>query len=262
MHEFPRRTGLYTSPHLFSITERIRINFEPISDVDFAKYVFEVRDALHLEHHSGGPGFLQLLAIISFHAFLREGVDVAIYETHHGGEYCATNVIPNPVVTAITTIGLDHVIDLGPGVEDIAWHKAGILKPGAAAFTVPQNQSVLDVIHRRAAEKGVSLHEVEAEPHLPGRFDSHVQQLNCSLARAVADSFLRKTLPDGTARQLSPDEITNGIRQFRWPGRFETIRIDDCTWFVDVAHNEVSMVEAVGWFEKVSSRRSVSRTSA
>lgn len=236
----------------------MRINSEPLPDSTFAKYVFEVRDALHLDHQqSNGPGFLQLLALISFHAFLREGVNVAIYETHHGGEYCATNVVPNPVVTAITTIGLDHIVDLGPGVEDIAWHKAGILKSGATAFTVPQDDKISAVLERRAADVGVPLHKVEMDPHLPGEFNSDVQRLNCSLARAIADEFLRKVSPGRFPCKLSPKDIVDGIRQYQWPGRFQTIPDDECMWYVDVAHNEISMVEVARWYDMESMGRSV-----
>lgn len=124
-YSFPRKTGLYTSPHLLQMNERIRINSEPIDKALFAKYVFEVRDCLSLGEQREKPRFLQLLALVSFHASVQEGVDVAIYETHHGGELDATNCIDNPVVTAITSIGKDHVFDLGPTVENIAWHKAG-----------------------------------------------------------------------------------------------------------------------------------------
>lgn len=161
-------------------------------------------------------------------------------------------MISEPVVVAITTIGIDHVVDLGRDIEDIAWHKAGIFKPGASAFTVPQKDEALRIIQRRATEKEVSFRIVETDPSLllPGRFSSRVLQLNCSLARTVVDEFLRKRSPAREVPYLSPDEIDEGIRQYYWPGRFEIIpRADEnCTWFVDVAHNELSITEAAGWF--------------
>lgn len=236
------------------LNERIRIDFEALSDAQFAKYIFEVRDALHLDFGSEGPGYLQLLALVSFHTFLREGVDVAIYETHHGGEYCATNVIPNPVVTAVTPIGLDHVQDLGKDLDDIAWHKAGIFKKGTA-FTTPQEPIVMSTLKARAAEKGVALQTVIPDYHLPGQFPSEAQRLNCSLARAVANEFLRKVAPDDGMQQLSPSEIEEGIRQFRWRGRFERISVDDYTWYLDVAHNELSAEYAAKWFQEDSVER-------
>lgn len=240
---------------MVSELERIRIDFEPLPEALFAKYIFEVRDALGLNSVREGPGYLQLLALVSFHAFLQEGVEVAIYETHHGGEYCATNVIPTPVVTAVTTIGRDHIVDLGPSIENIAWHKAGIFKRGASAFTIRQEPKVSAVLHHRATEKGVVLRTVPADPQLSTQFDSSVQQLNCSLARAVADEFLQKAAPTGRPQYLSSDEIKEGLRRFRWPGRFETIQEDDCTWFLDVAHNEISILEASGWFQRASLER-------
>src|ERR1700694_5719103 len=138
---FPQKTGLYTSPHLIYPEERIRINFEPISKDLFAKYFFEVCEGLS-QHSSDDsesvPRYLQLYALLSFHTFIREGVDVAVYETHHGGEYDATNVVEKPVVSVITPIDEDHVDQLGPSVANIAWHKAGILKAGAPAFSALQ----------------------------------------------------------------------------------------------------------------------------
>lgn len=201
---FPRRTGLYTSPHLLQVNERIRINFEPIDKARFAKYVFEVRDCLNSKDNNRTPHFLQLLTLVSLHTFLQESVEVAIYETHHGGEFDSTNVIENPVVTAITSIGMDHINDLGPTLENIAWHKAGIFKQGVAAFSVPQEPSVSAILQRRSVEKGNTLKIVGKDLNLPRcAFDSSPQHLNCSLARAVSDEFLRLKAPDGEPRCLS-----------------------------------------------------------
>ncbi|KAH8754628.1 folylpolyglutamate synthase [Diaporthe sp. PMI_573] len=251
---FPLKTGLYTSPHLLDITERIRINFRPLPPAVFAKYVFEVCDRLSIWGKDGEPRFLQLLALISFHTFLREDVDVAIYETHHGGEYDATNVVENPVVTAITSIGVDHILDLGPTIENIAWHKAGIFKRGAAAISVPQEQNVSVILQDRADEKQVSLHFVSDDHNLPGDFESDVQRLNCSLARAISDEFLRRAAPDGQPRRLSQQDITDGIRQFNWPGRFQFVKDGNITWLLDGAHNELSITKATDWFERTSLR--------
>lgn len=248
---------------MISVTERIRIDFQPLPEAVFAKYVFEVQDALGLDHHNDGaggrndgPGYLQFLALVSLHAFIQEGVDVAIYETHHGGEYCATNVIKEPIVTAITNIGLDHIIDLGPSVENIAWHKAGILKAGAAAFTLPQQTNVSAVLKDRAANKGVNLRVVEADLSLPSVFDDPIQRLNCSLARAVTDAFLQQAAPSlDQSSSLSRQDVIDGIQQFHWPGRFEIIQKLSYTWLLDGAHNEMSIAYAARWFQRVSLER-------
>ncbi|KAF3768467.1 Mur ligase [Cryphonectria parasitica EP155] len=228
---FPRKTGLYTSPHLLQMNERIRINFEPLDEARFAQYVFEVRDGLSLYNINHGPRFLQLLAIISIHAFVHEGVD-----------YDSTNFVKHPVITAITSIGLDHVSDLGPTIEDIAWHKAGILKAGATTFCAPQEPTA----------KQVSLKVVGMNTELPGHFASDVQRLNCSLAQAISDEFLRRTVPKGQLPYLSQQAVVDGIQRFHWPGRFEIIRAGQVTWYLDGAHNELSITEAAQWFQIAS----------
>lgn len=80
------------------------------------------------------PRYLQFVALLAFHTFIRENVQAAIFETHYGGEYDATNVMQNPVVTGITSLGMDHIAQLGPTIENIAWHKAGIFKSRSPAF--------------------------------------------------------------------------------------------------------------------------------
>lgn len=194
------------------------------------------------------------MALVSFHTFLREGVEVAIYETHHGGEFCATNVIEHPVVTAITNIGIDHVADLGPTLENIAWHKAGIMKHRVPALTVPQDPRVHTVLQERAAQKEVQLGIVESDPHLPAVFPSETMRLNCSLALAVTNKFLQCIAPSSQPGRLSENEVAEGIQRFRWPGRFEQFQDQYFTWFLDGAHNELSIVEAAHWFQGESQR--------
>jgi folylpolyglutamate synthase len=151
---FPKRVGLYTSPHLIHPEERIRVNFKPLQRELFAKYLFEVDDILSKKgprDFDPRPRYLQLLALLAFHTFIKEGVDAAIVETHHGGEYDSTNVIDKPVVTVVTTLGIDHIIQLGSSIESIAWHKAGIFKSGAPAFAAPQESGAADALCTRAS---------------------------------------------------------------------------------------------------------------
>lgn len=178
---------------------------------------------------------------MSFHVFLHEGVDLAVYETHKGGEFDQTNVIAHPVVTAITPIGIDHIATLGPSIENIAWHKAGVFEVGAAALSICREPAVAEVLNARAAEKGVMLKFVGVDHQLPGDFAARVQRLNRSLAREVADAFLARMSP---GQRLSREDIVEGMRQFSWPGRFQTIHDGRCTWFLDGAHNELSVREA------------------
>ena len=192
---FPRKTGLYTSPHLIFPEERIRINLQPIARHLFAEYLFQVWDAL--TNADGNfeaplPRYLQLLALMSFHAFIKECVEAAIFDTHHGGEFNATNVIEHPVVTVITPLGMDHVEQLGPGIENIAWHKAGIFKSGST--TVSSLQSHADagqVLRNRVNEKSDKIHFVERDSCLP----PDAPQLKPYIQRIKFASFYFKRMP-------------------------------------------------------------------
>jgi folylpolyglutamate synthase len=170
------------------------------------------------------PRYLQLLALLAFHTFIRKRVQAAIFETHHGGEYDATDVIPQPVVTAITSLGMDHVAQLGPTIEDIAWHKSGIFKPGVPAFSAPQGPGPVKVMRRRAEEKNAPLKLVSINEKLPENkklLAVSVQRINCSLALEVARCFLQAKVPECV---IDNDLVREGVGNFSWPGRFEIIQ--------------------------------------
>lgn len=234
--------------------ERIQIDSKPISEILFAKYAFEVWHGLSGKI-SPGPRYLQLLFLISVHAFIREGTDVAIYETHNGGEYDATNVIQKPVVTGVTTIGMDHVEQLGPSIENIAWHKAGIFKHGSPAFSTLQEPAAATVLQQRANEKNAALQFIGVDPTLPRNalaLKPEVQRTNCSLAIALASTFLKVKTPQHCCILTSQD-ILQGIEQFSWPGRFHHIVDGNHQWFLDGAHNELSIQKSAQWFVEATS---------
>lgn len=229
----------------------------------FAKYFFEMWDGLSKPQPSdliterNLPRYLQLLALLAIHAFIREGIEAAVIETHHGGEYDSTNFVQHPVVTGITSIDLDHVAQLGPDIENIAWHKSGIFKSGVPAFSAPQPQSVAAVLQERAEEKETRCDFVHTDDDLLDRINlpevlaAPVQRLNCSLALALTKSFLQQKSPLG-AKGLSTEDIQFGIQGFTWPGRFQTIRNGTSTWYLDGAHNELSVKVAIDWFCRVA----------
>lgn len=238
------------------IRERIQIDEQPITEDLFARYFFEVWETLtspNLESYAGTPRqprYLQLLTLLAFHTFIKENVDAAIFETHHGGEFDSTNVVRKPIVTGITSLGLDHVAQLGPTVERIAWHKAGIFKPGAAAFSVMQEAGPSEVLQKRAAEKNTTLTFVSPSNTLPINprvLSAPVQLLNCSLALQLAATFLQVKDPEYV---LDADDISKGIDSFSWSGRFDTINNGVAQWFLDGAHNTLSLGEAAKWFSK------------
>ncbi|KAJ5312639.1 hypothetical protein N7508_003469 [Penicillium antarcticum] len=251
---FPRRIGLYTSPDLQCIRERIQIDNRPITEDLFTKYFYEVWESLASSglgqevETTRQPRYLQFLALLAFHTFIRENVDAAIFETHHGGEFDATNVIPKPVATGITSLGMDHVDQLGPTIESIAWHKSGIFKPGAPAFSVPQEQGPMKVLCDRAAEKKTSLKFIPTNEHLPTNTKAlsvPVQRINSSLALELAKKFLQLKAP---GHIMESDDILRGIENFSWLGRFEIIEDGKSQWFVDGAHNPLSLKQAAEWY--------------
>ncbi|GAB1208184.1 hypothetical protein APSETT445_006925 [Aspergillus pseudonomiae] len=246
---FGCKVGLYTSPHLLSIRERIRINGKPIEEDAFTRAFYEIWDVLPLEPtvDMDIPRYLQLLTLLSFHVFLKEGVDVAVYEPHMGGEYDATNVVASPVVTAVTRIAEDHVRFLGPTIEDIAWHKAGIFKPDCPAISSPQEQIVAEALMNRANEKKVTLSFVEPDPSLPV---IKFQNENCSLATRVATEWISIMMPDSLTNLAGC--IDRGIMAFEWPGRYQQIKEGRHSWFLDGAHNDSGLSTAVSWFAEMS----------
>lgn len=194
------------------------------------------------------PRYLQLLLLLAFHTFIKENVDAAIFETHHGGEYDATNVIRKPVVTGITSLGMDHVAQLGPTVDDIAWHKSGIFKPGAPAFSVSQDAGPTEILRKRAIERNTDLTFVSSSNTLPvnGKvLSAPVQRLNCSLALQLVQRFLQIKDPK---YMLDDDDISKGVDGFSWMGRFEVIENGRSQWFLDGAHNTLSLEQAAEWF--------------
>lgn len=239
--------------------ERIRIDSLPLTPTLFAKYLFEVYDKLPqlaLENDptkdvvERGPRSLQLYALLAFHTFMREEVDVAIFETHHGGEYDPTNVVKQPIVTAVTSLGMDHIQTLGPYIENIAWHKSGIYKPSAVALSTVQDSEPAKVLVERARDKGETLHFINEDSRLPMdalQLKPPVQKKNASLAVAATEAFLERKAPP-EAQTLTQDDLRLGVEQWMWPGRFQIMPDDNRTWFLDAAHNEMSVPIAAQWF--------------
>ena len=273
----PRQVGLYTSPHLLSVCERIRINSRPISEEKFTKYFFELWDALaHGARRKGAdprqkPFYFRYLTLLSFHAFLRENVDVAIYEVGVGGQFDSTNVMAKPAATGITSLGIDHVQVLGNTVEEIAWHKAGIMKTGTPAYTVWQPEGAMQVLKRRAEERQVTLREVPIGNCLSEvaiEPDEDYQKRNASLAivlaaQALARVDVSKMEPDDLPRTFTSDPIPNasevldhslpplfktGLTSTIWRGRGETVERPYGRWLLDGAHTKESLEIVSDWY--------------
>jgi dihydrofolate synthase/folylpolyglutamate synthase len=296
------KTGIYTSPHLIRINERIRINGVEISDDDFAAlhgHADRTAEKLvaqgELPRH---PSFFEMMTAIAFAHFAHQRVEIAVLEVGMGGRLDATNVV-EPLVSVIADISLDHQKFLGNTVGEITREKVGIIRPGGVVVTLPQQPEANDVIGNTILElgaRGVSAvqyvppvspgsgvylaprtekslatedtgdteeraknwhsafvyryplqtmgEQILVETPLVGRH----QLRNVALAVAAAEELSklikvevepRGSSSGGSSPQITPQSIERGIRETRWPGRFQVIAAHD-GWpdiVLDVAHN-------------------------
>lgn len=196
---------------------------------------------------------------MSFHVFLRENVDAAVYEVGIGGAHDATNIIEHPAATAITTLGIDHTAALGNTIEEITWHKAGIMKSGCPSFTIKQVPKAVPVLQEQAKEKGVDLEVVKINPALK---TVHIlpaadfQRKNASLAIKLASTVLKK-LDDSFEMPSDslPKDFIDGLEQVVWRGRCEVKADGNISWHLDGAHNADSLKVAIRWFDEQCSQR-------
>jgi folylpolyglutamate synthase len=257
----PTTPGLYTSPHIRFVRERIQLHNNPISEADFASFFFQIWDRLCAAGDGLKPTYFRFLTIMALHVFRSMRVDSAVIECGIGGEYDSTNILRTPTVTAVTALGIDHQALLGNTLEEIAWHKAGIFKPCALALTVSQPTDAMNVLRSRAKEKGVDLHIVKIHPEIESGavklgLSADYQRSNASLAVAIASEHLRSlgctNIPDlvQDSHASLPQEFKNGLESVRWPGRGE-VRPDkgsNTTWYLDGAHTPESIELAANWF--------------
>lgn len=189
---------------------------------------------------------------MAFHTYMSEGVDTAIIECGIGGEYDSTNILVRPTVTGITSLGIDHIAMLGNTIEEIAWHKGGIMKASAPCFTSPQPQSAIEVLRKRADEVHTKLHVVDRNPLIDNvklGLAADFQKTNASLAVAIADAHLAAL---GQQQHKGRDELhletIRGLEQVRWPGRCEVRREKNIAWHIDGGHTLESIEVAASWF--------------
>jgi folylpolyglutamate synthase len=198
---------------------------------------------------------------MALHTFFRMNVDTAVIECGIGGEFDSTNILNAPKVTAITALGIDHEALLGHTLSSIAWHKAGIFKPGSIALTMPQPSDAMQVLSERAKEKNVDLHIIGTHPQIESGdvklgLKADYQKSNASLAVAIASVRLRQLgrsdVPDliqDPGANL-PEQFKSGLKTVWWPGRSD-IRRDihsDTTWYLDGAHTMESIQLSSKWF--------------
>ncbi len=238
-----RRTGLFTSPHLVTFRERIRVDGEMISEEEVARRVSELRALT--EGWSPEPTFFELVTVLALGHFQRAGCEVVVLETGMGGRLDATNVV-TPAVSVITPIALDHQQWLGATLTEIAGEKAGIFKAEVPAISAPQAAEAAEALRRQARETGTLVLDFVPEPwsgsvvNLAG---SH-QLWNAALAvRALALAALG----------IHAEAIERGLREVQWPGRFQ--RCGE-RLVLDGAHNPAAAVRlAETWREVFGSEQ-------
>ncbi|KAI8337294.1 Mur ligase [Chlamydoabsidia padenii] len=288
----PLRTGLFTSPHLVAVRERIRINGEPINEDLFAKYSEEVWNRLedtkdqhvvfgeeHMDNpkkairdqrtHPDKPIYFRYLTLLALHAFVQEKVDVAILEVGIGGEYDSTNIIEHPIVCGITSLGLDHVNVLGNTIDQIAWHKAGIIKQNRPVVCFEQPPEAIEVIKQRAADKNAPLEIIHSSQVADlngieiGLAGVH-QCYNALTAVSLSKKWLQECRGiEFNKDQPIPEGFLEGLKKVVWPGRGQRLPISNTkyaskvtdkniTWYLDGAHTLESLGVCTEWFKNTA----------
>jgi len=248
------KVGLYTSPHLVSFTERIKVNGIPISEERVAEMTLSLK-SLVSSLKSISPTFFEFTTALAFQYFAEEGVDIAVVEVGMGGRLDATNVI-TPIVSIITDIGYDHQEFLGSTLPEIAYEKAGIIKDRIPVVSANTLLEIMKVIEERAEEKG-------SKSYIFGRdfrassglkvlgFRSQLFDYygigkvfkNLELSLLGYHQVVNASLSVAASEIISPqieireEAIRKGLKETRWEGRLDVIS-ENPTILLDGAHNE------------------------
>ena len=238
------RVGLYTSPHLIDLRERIRINGEMITAEALDDLIDDVRGRLR-----GDVTYFEFLTAVAFLHFCRMEVDIAVLEVGMGGRLDATNVA-NPIVSVISNVSLEHREYLGDNLADIAREKAGIIRERGVCVTAVKQQPVREVFEEMCRKREAKLYrlgkDIRVRRHKDGTFDYHgidknYQRLACvlkgrhqienaALALAAAEILAVGGFPAGD------EAIRQGLQKTRWEGRLEIIQSSPVV-IIDGGHN-------------------------
>ena len=249
-----RRTGLYTSPHLISPRERVRVDGEPISERAFARAVEEALAA----DPRGELTYFELMTSAAFLHFARARCEVAVLETGLGGRLDATNVVRAPLAAVVASIGLDHQAYLGNTLAAIAAEKAAIFKPGRPAvyprWLPASARAVVARAARRARPAPVARSwrtirvDWRAGAQILRSTDGCEHRLGILGARQGRNAALARAALDASGLEFSREAWRRGLERVRWPARFEPVRLGARTLIVDGAHNpEAAAALAETW---------------
>lgn len=272
------KTGLFTSPHLIRINERIRINNVEISDEAFIKAFHKVKELIDMQMQQGiaHPTFFEFIYLMSMCAFKDAGIEYGIIETGLGGRLDLTNAVEDPEITVITSISLDHTAILGDTIEKIAMEKAGIIKPEIPLVFLDKNSSVSDVLLHRADQmdstafpvrntwvENVSMDTGHIEftyrcPYFKNydiilKTNGMYQIENACLAITCLEVLRLKCGFDMGELDFC-QAIKKGLFDMQWAGRMEAVeeRI-----YVDGAHNDDAVLQLVPSVNQMFSQKEV-----
>ena len=251
------RTGLYTSPHLEELGERVRIDGRAAAGEELGDWLLAAGAAA--ERALGGlPTYFELVTAAAFRGFAASGVDLAVLEVGMGGRLDATNVV-EPALSIITEIGLDHERHLGSSRAEIAAEKAGILRRGKPAIAGCRHPEAMAAVRRAAMSVGAELEDAttaaswQAAAGAAGELglttSRGVHRLRPSLAGAHQSRNLALAVLAAERlralgwQALDAGAIAAGARRCRWPGRLETVPLEGRRVLLDVAHNPDAAAE-------------------
>ena len=251
------RTGLYTSPHLVSWTERIQLDGGPVTEEEGAALASFIEDCLKgADFPHGRPTYFEALTPMALLHFARRGAAAVVLEVGLGGQFDATNAC-EPDVSVITPIGLEHQDVLGPTLTRIAQAKCGILRAGKPAVPAVQKSEPMEAIAREAARLGVPLRRVGRDVRFTaGPWDESAQEFRIEapakdgpfkvpllgrhqLENAVCAYLAARTFCEARRVPLPSAAVREGLRSVRWPGRLEKLSLHPLT-LADGAHTQES----------------------
>ncbi|MEM7065644.1 MAG: folylpolyglutamate synthase/dihydrofolate synthase family protein [Cyanobacteria bacterium P01_B01_bin.77] len=240
------RVGRYTSPHLLSWNERICINQRPIADEVLWRHLKAVVTAIDAEDPAT-PTQFEVFTAAAWSYFAAEAVDIAVIEVGLGGRLDATNVCPEPLVSAIVSLSREHWQRLGPTLADIAREKAGVIKPGRPVVMGPLPTAADAVVRQRATELSCQLYEVTpATTTAAGEWRSGIdgksinyrsgllgehQRVNSGIAIAILQLLQQQ------GWHISTTAIQTGMAATQWPGRLQWLQWHGQRLLIDGAHN-------------------------
>ena len=231
------KTGLFTSPHLISVFERIQVNRQQISCEQFCQIfhkIYPVAEELENKNPEFRISFFEYITAIALLFFREQVVDVAVIEAGLGGRLDATNAIQNTTISIITTIAYDHENTLGSTLAQIAQEKAGILRPYSLCILGNNIRGdAYDAIVQTARHNHCEIFQVQSIGTLFSNDVATYQNYNAATAILAA-----KVLRQNAILPIKDEQISFGLKQFQWPGRWQKFSLGNRLLIFDGAHNE------------------------